>query len=189
MSLKTAEDIMVPIDEYPLVDSEATLWEVAIRLHESRREPVANGKIPYQAVLVADDQGNIVGKVGQMAIMRGLQPRSQVLGDLNTLSRAGVSEAVLESMLDGSRSLQMDFPDLCRAAAATPVKNVMHPVTEHIEVTATIAEVIHKLIAFQSLSALVTRDGHPIGLVRLADLCDEVVRQMLEATPPFQERG
>ncbi len=168
---------MVLLDEYPIVDSSATVLDAVNRLSESRRKSDPDRQ-PFQAVLVADKNGNIVGKIGQMALLRALEPKSHVACDQNTLNRAGVGDAAMETTLRHFRSLQLGLLEMCIGAATLPVRIIMHPFKEHIDVSAPICEVIHKMRMWQTLSVLVTDKDRPIGLVRLVDLCDEVMEQM-----------
>jgi hypothetical protein len=168
---------MVPIDQCPIVDSSATVLDAVIRLTESRSNS-DQGRQLYQAVLIADKSGKIIGKLGQLALLRALEPRSHVVDDQDTLDRAGVSDSIMEAALSHSRVLQGGFSEMCLAAAALPVRFVMLPFKEHIDVDAPISEVIHQMLTRRTLSVLITQEGHPVGLVRLSDLCDEVMRQM-----------
>jgi len=177
MSMSRAADLMVPIGQYPIVDSSATVLDAVIRLDESRCNS-DQGRQPYQAVLVADENGMIIGKLGQLALLRALEPRSHVADDHDALKRAGVGDALMETALDHFRSLHPGLPEICLGAAALPVRSVMLPFKEHIDVDAPICDVIHQMLVSQTLSVLITQEGAPVGLVRLSDLCDEVVSQM-----------
>jgi len=181
MTLRKARDLMVLLDEYPIVDSSATILDAVTRLEESRRNTV-EGKQPFQAVLVADEKGDIVGKVGQFALLKALEPKSRVSGDQDALARAGVSDAIMETALDHYRSFQSELADMCTGAAGMPVSSIMTPFGEHIDIDTAICEVVHRMLEWQTMSVLVTKNDHPVGLVRLADLCDEVMRQMRHTT-------
>ncbi|UCC43920.1 MAG: CBS domain-containing protein [Candidatus Zixiibacteriota bacterium] len=177
MTLRKARDLMVPIDQYPIVDSSATVLDAVIRLDKSRRS-LEPGRQPYQAVLVADKEGKIVGKLGQLALLRSLEPRSLVVDDQNTLKKAGVSNSIMEAALSHYRVLQQELSEMCLGAAAMPVRSVMLPFREHVDVEAPVREVIHQMLVWQTLSVLVTQEDRPVGLIRLSDLCDEVMKQM-----------
>ena len=177
MTVNTAGDLMVPIDQYPILDSSATVIDAVIRLDESRRNS-DQGRQPYQAVLIADKNGNIIGKLGQLALLRALEPRSVVVDDQNTLKKAGVSNSIMEAALSHYRVLQGELSEMCHGAAALPVRFVMIPFKEHVNVDTPIHAVIHQILAWQTLSVLVTREDRPVGLIRLSDLCDEVMKQM-----------
>lgn len=177
MSKRKAKDLMVPLDEYPTVDSSATVLDAVMTLSEFR-QAMPSGRHPYQAVLVVNKDGNVVGKLGQFALLKALEPRSHVVDDLAALTRAGVSDNILETVLDHFRVFQHELSEMCISAAALPVKNVMRPIVEHVNEDTPICDVIHQMVIWQTLSILVTREGKPIGLVRLVDLCDEVMKEM-----------
>ena len=181
MNNKTAGDLMVPLDAYPVVNASATVLDAVIRLEASRRS-MGPGRQPFQAVLIADDNGFIIGKLGQLALLRALEPGLRTFGDKDTLERAGVSDTILETALDHLRAFQRGFPEMCQGAAHLPVRKVMHPVREHIDIGASIGEVIHRMVSWQTLSVLVTENDRPVGLVRLSDLCDAVIAEMRRTT-------
>jgi hypothetical protein len=182
MNTKTAGDLMVPLDEYPVVEESSTVLEAVIRLRESRKN-MESERQPYQAVLVADGTGRIIGKLGQMAMLKALEPRSQILGDRDTLDKAGVGDKILETALDHMRTFQHDFSELCKGAAALPVAKAMSPVREHIDIRMPASEVVHRMVAWRTLSILVTENNRPVGLVRLSDLCDAVITEMCRTAP------
>ena len=179
MKNKTAKDLMVPLNEYPVVDSSATVLDAVIRLDKSRRN-MEPGRQPFQAVLVADENGKIIGKVGQLAILKILEPGRRVFGDLDTLDKAGVSDQIMQTAMDHLRSFQYEFSEMCKGATALPVYRVMQPIREHMDIGASIHEVIHWMVAWQTLSVLVTENDCPVGLVRLSDLSDAVIAEMLQ---------
>jgi CBS domain-containing protein len=177
MNTKTAGDIMVTLDEYPVITDSATVLDAVVLLDESRRN-MDPGRQPFQAVLVADIDGNIVGKLGQLAILKALEPSRQVFKDPHALEKAGVSDLIIKAALDNTRPFQRELSELCKKAAGLPVRQAMHPFNEHIERNTPINEVIHKMVEWQTLSILVTENNRPTGLVRLSDLCDEVIKEM-----------
>ncbi len=177
MSVKNAGDTMVPLGEYPIVDSSATVLEAVIKLDESRRN-TKPGRQPYQAVLVANKSGQIIGKLGQFALLKALEPKSRVSDDQDTLIRAGVSDTLMETALDHFRSFQQGLSEMCLGSSTLPVRSVMTPFREHVDKTSPICEVVHKLLEWHTLSVLVTLNNKPVGLVRLSDLCNEVIKQL-----------
>jgi len=178
--MKNAGDLMVPLSEYPIVESSAKIMEAVIRLDDSRRNTEI-GKQPYQAVLVVGKNGQVIGKLGQFALLKTLGLWSRVSGDKDALNRAGVSDELMATALDHFRTLQVGLSEMCVGASDLPVCSIMTPFAEHIDIDTPICEVVHKMLEWQTLSILVTENDCPIGLVRLSDLCDEVIRQMRQA--------
>jgi CBS domain-containing protein len=177
MDKKTVKDLMVPLDEYPLVRDNATLLDAALALDEALKN-LPPGRQPYRAVLVTDKDGRVIGKIGQWIFLKALEPKYGVLGDLGKLARAGVSAEVIASMMEHYRLFQDNLSDSCRRASAMKVTDVMHPVAESIDETAPLSEAIHQLVIGQTLSVLVTRQGQITGLLRLSDLFDAITEYM-----------
>ena len=177
MNNKTAGDLMVPLDEYPVVDAEATVLEAVTKLETSRLSMEA-GRQPFRAVLITDKKGNIIGKLGQLTLLRALEPNRRNIADQATLDRAWVNDTIIETALDHIRAFQHEFTEMCRGMAHLPVRRIMHPVGEHIDIGASIDQVIHRMVAWQRLSLLVTQNEKPVGLVRLSDLSDAVISEI-----------
>ncbi len=177
MNKTIVRELMVPLDDYAVVPDTATLLD-AVKALDRAQERLPAGRQPHRAVLVADKSGAIVGKIGQLGFLKGLEPKYNMLGDLDTLARAGVSDILVSTMRDHFRYFEDTFSDICQRGAVIPVRDVMHAVREGIDESATLSEALHQLVMWQQLSLLVTRGGRVTGLIRLSDLFDEVARQM-----------
>jgi len=181
MKSKTASDLMTPLDKYPVVDISATVIDAVLKLEKSRRN-MEPGRQPFQAILVADGEGRIVGKLGQLTLLKALLPGHRNLVDRDTLEKAGVSDTIIETALDHLRAFQHEFSEMCARDSALPVREVMHPIREHIDISASMGEVIHSMVVWQTLSLLVNESGRPVGLVRLSDITDAVIAEMVRST-------
>ena len=179
MSAKKVKDLMLPLDEYAIVNEEATLLEAVLALDEAQEKLPANMQ-PHRAVLVVNFEGKVVGKLGHLAFLRALEPKYSLLGDLPTLSRAGLSSEFVTSMIENMRLWQEDLTDVCKQACHTKVKKVMRPVAENIDENASLSEAIHKMIMWQTLSILVKRRDEVVGILRLSDLYAELAKTMKE---------
>lgn len=177
MDEKKIKDLMVPIDEYPIVKEDATLLDVVIAL-ENALSRLPPGRQPYRAVLVADGGGKIVGKIGQLAFLMALEPKYNLLGDLEKLQTAGLSPDLVSLVMDHYRFFEERLSDVCQRRSSMRAADAMHPVSESVDEKASVADAIHKIVMWQQLSLLVTRGDEVVGLIRLADLYDEVAMQM-----------
>jgi CBS domain-containing protein len=181
MDNKRVRELMVPIDEYPTVSTEASLLEAIEALNRAQRAQQP-GRQPFRAVLVKDASGRVVGKIGQLAFLRALQPKQNVMRDMEKMTNAGVSAEVIDSMMEHFRFFEDTFSDLCVRGLSLRVVDAMHPIAEAVNEDTTLPEAIHKIVLWQQLSLLVVRGEVAVGLLRLSDLCDEVARQMKQAT-------
>jgi hypothetical protein len=176
---KFVKDIMLPISEYALISVEATVYDAFIALKESQKK-LPKERQPHRAVLVTDEAGKIVGKLGHLGFLRALEPRYKDLGQLDMISKAGLTKEFITSMMSNFGLMQDDLEDIRIRTKKIKMKDVMRPVTENVDINDTINEAIHKIIMFQTLSALVTEGDKIVGILRLSDLFDEVSRNILK---------
>lgn len=177
MNEPKVRDLMVPIDEYPAITPEMSLLDAILALNEVQKKRPSHLQ-PYRAVLVADSDGRIIGKLGQLAFLKSLEPRNTIMGDLEKLHNAGVSDDIVSTMIGHYRFFEEALPTLCARGRDLRVRDAMHPITESIDESANLCEAISKIVLYQQLSILVSRGDKAVGLLRLSDLCDEVARQM-----------
>ncbi len=177
---KRVKDVMLPLSEYAVVSEDATLREALEALNEAQQGLPA-GREPHRAVLVVDRNRKIVGKAGQLTFLKALEPKSSVLGDLNTLTNAGVTSESVSSMIDNIEFWQDSISANCQRAASMKIKHFMIPTTESIDENAPLIKAIHKIVLWQTLSVLVTSRGEVIGILRLSDLFTEIAASIQAA--------
>lgn len=177
METQTVKELMMPLSEYALVPRSATLKEALRIMRETRKRLVGERHGP-RAVLVVDDQKRVVGQLGHLDILRALEPKYSHMGDLDLLSRAGVSDQLVRSLMDNMKLWESTLDDACRRAAAQPVAHLMQPIAESIAADASVSEAIHKVLLSQSMRLLVTENDQVVGVLRLADLVADVARRI-----------
>jgi CBS domain-containing protein len=179
MKTKYVKDIMLPLDEYAVVSENATLYESFLVLEEAQKK-LPSKRQPHRAVLVVNDKNKIVGKLGHRGFLLALEPKYDQLGNLDIVSKSGLSKDYITSMMANFGLWQADMDDIRRRIKSIKIKDVMRPVTERIDRNAPIHEAIHKIILTQTLSILVAEGDDIVGILRLSDLFDEVSREILE---------
>jgi len=175
----TVKDLMVPLAEYTRVSEEATLYEAVIAL-EKVQETFDPKKHWHRAVLVFDENNKIVGKLGQLDILRALEPKYAEMGDLGPLSRTGFSPQFLRSMLEKFSLWDKSLSDICNKAARVKVAGIMYTPTEgeYVEESASLGEAVHQLVMGHHQSLLVTQGAEIVGILRLVDVFKEVCDTM-----------
>ncbi|MCB2229090.1 CBS domain-containing protein [bacterium] len=173
MKQETVADLMIPLDAYPAVADDATMAAVVSAMRDAARE-LGAGKHPARAVLVRNAGGAIVGQIGHLDVIRGLELRAHLQENLGTLSMAGVSGEVLDSLEDNLNLLDERFEDVCRRAALIPAGRIMRPIGESIDENSTLSEAMHRLVRWQTPRILVVRSGVVVGVLRLADVIDRL---------------
>lgn len=170
---KKVKDVMLPISSYPTVNVKGTLLD-AVRALENAQKDRPPEIEPYRAVLVVDDDGKIIGKIGQLAFLKALEPKYNIVVDIDKLTQANLSSEFIETIMDHYDLWRESFFDVCGKAHTVLVKDIMMPVVQNISQDASIAEAIHKIIMWQTLSILVTDGNKIVGILRLSDLYKEI---------------
>ena len=179
METRSVKELMIPLGEYAVVPSDASLVD-AVRTLKAVERRLHPDRQPARAVLVVDSEGAVIGQLGHLEILQALESKYGLLGDLGVLSKAGVSEELVESLIQNLSFWRGDLGDVCRRARATKVSELMRPIEESITEEAPLSEAIHKMVICQSMRILVTRGGGVVGVLRSADLF-EAVSDILEA--------
>ena len=181
MRSKNIRDLMVSLEMYPQVAKGASVYDALMALDKAQAN-LPTGRQKYRAVLIKDAGGTIIGKIGQLAFLKALEPRYHPEDDIGELEIAGVSEDHISTMMESMRLVMDDLANLKDRAEAVHVEKVMHPVTESIDVGNNLADAIHLLIKYQTISLLVKENNRVIGLLRLSDMLDEITREIKEET-------
>jgi len=170
---KYVVDVMLPLDEYTVVSENDNLYDAFVALEKSKMN-LPPGRHSHKAVLVINDKKEIVGKLGHLGFLKALDPGYQNIGQLDMLSKAGLTKEFVTSMMRNYELLQDDLSDIRRRTRSIKISDVMHPIIEHIDINDSINEAIHKMIVWQALSVPVTKGSKVVGILRLADLFDTV---------------
>lgn len=181
METITVEELMVPLDEYPAVSEDATLFDAVMALEKAQEE---FDRMPYQylhrAILVFDKNKRIVGKISQLDVLRSLEPKYGEMGDMRAFSRAGFSPDFIKSMLERFSLCDRSLSNMCGTAAKSKIKDFMYTPTggEYVEEETLLCEAIHQLVMGHHQSLLVTRGGEIVGILRLTDVFKKVFQVM-----------
>jgi len=164
---------MLSLREYAVVSEDDTLLDALLALDQAQIN-LPSDRQPHRAVLVKNKQGKIVGKLGHLGFLKALEPKYSILGDVGQLSKSGLSSEFIESMMENYRFWQEKPTEVRNRARHLKIKQVMKPVKENIDENSTLAEAVHQMVMWQTLSILVTKDNHVVGILRLSDLFAEV---------------
>lgn len=169
------KELMVPLDQYVCVSEEATLYEAVVSLEEAQAKYASKG-YPHRAVLICDKNNKVIGKLGQLDVLRCLEPRYSELIDLKKVSGFGLSAEFMRSMMDKYELWKAPLEDLCLKAARVKLGSVVKAPLEgeFIDQDATLDQAVHQLIMGHHQSLLVTSQGRVVGIFRLTDVFKEV---------------
>ena len=173
MKSSNLKGIMVPLEEYATVSEDANILE-AIKALEDAQKAFDPKRYRHRAVLVADKQDRIVGKLSQHDIIQALEPRYKESKEhkKGALDHLGFGSKFIEAVSLQYSEWDRPLQDLYKKAFEQKVKSFMYKPTqdEYINVSAGMDETIHQLIIGKHHSLLVTDGDVIVGVVRLTDV-------------------
>ncbi|MCP3953287.1 MAG: CBS domain-containing protein [Desulfobacterales bacterium] len=176
-------DLVVPLSEYATIPLGASLLE-AVEALESAQEEFDATKYRHRAILVLDETGHVIGKIGQLDALRALEPKYCEMVEGNAATRLGFSAKFLKSMCEQYDLFNKPMDDLCKKAATLKAEDCMDELheNEYIDINATLDMAIHQLVMGHHQS-LIVRDGDSIvGILRLTDVFVAVFHAMKECS-------
>ncbi len=182
MKSKKVKDLMVSVMEYATVSEEATLFE-AVKALEAAQKNLGKDRFKHRGVLIYDKNNKIIGKLGQLDILKALEPKYFKMQDRPGMKGLGFSKQFMKSMLDNFRLLDGAMSNICKKAGETKVSTfVVTPGEgEFVDENDSIDEAIHQLVMGQHQSLLVTdKIGDIVGILRLTDIFSTICQSMHE---------
>ena len=175
------KDLMVPLAEYATVKENATLYEAVLALEEAQEKfEDKHTRYRHRAILILDNDGQVVGKLSQLDVLRALEPKYQKMIQGEGLHRYGFAKEFEQSILEKFGLFANPLDDLCRKAGEKNVKEFMYTPSEgeYVAEDASLAVAIHQLVVGHHQSLIVTRDKKIVGILRLTDVFAAVFHQM-----------
>lgn len=175
------KDLMVPISEYATVSEGATLFDAYLAL-EKAQEEYDHNKYRHRAILVLDKDRRVIGKIGQLDVLRALEPKNEQEELFEDIRKFAFSDKFILSLREERLMQKEPLADICRKAGQIKVEDLMRTPTEgeFIEETASFDTAIHQLVRGSHMSLLVTRGGDIIGILRLTDVFAAIFHTMKE---------
>lgn len=180
MERKTVKDLMVPIDEYATVTVGTSLLDAILAL-EKAQEAYTDSKYQHRAILVLDEQKNVVGKIGQLRVLKAIETRYDLDNGFNELKNFGFSETYINRKKEYDR---LKGPILNRNAlkitSKKKVEDFMQQPTpgEFVQEDCSLDVAIHRLVSGTHLSLLVTRNDKIVGVLKMAEVFAAVFHEM-----------
>ena len=181
MSDFLVKELMVPLSEYATVLEGSTLFDAVLAL-EKAQEEFDHTKYKHRGVLILDKNNRVIGKLGQLDVLRALEPKDEDSGEIKKLSQFGFSYNFVHKLRKQQRLKAAPLKDLCSKASKLRVEDFMQTPSEgeFIDQGETLEAAIMQLVMGHHLSLLVTRDNRIVGLLRLTDAFAAVFHTMKE---------
>lgn len=160
-------DLMVELDKFPHVSGNASLRDVFAKLH------AASGSSElFRNILVLDDKGRLLGTLGLKNVMHALLPDYLRQGAAHYEGSSSDVSALAVLW-------QEDCEEQCREASKILAKNHVSPIAATIGADDPITKAAF-LFATTPVNVLPVVEGKQvIGVIRLVDVFDEVVIEVL----------
>ena len=181
MSDYRVKELMVPLSEYATVPEGSTLFDAVLAL-EKAQEEFDHTKYKHRGVLILDKDKRVIGKLGQLDVLRALEPKDEDPGELDELNQFGFSSNFVHQLRTHWLLKAAPLKDLCNKASKLKVENFMQTPSEgeFIEQEASLEMAVMQLVMGHHISLLVTREKEIIGVLRLTDAFAAVFHTMKE---------
>jgi CBS-domain-containing membrane protein len=175
------KELMVPLSEYATVPEGSTLFDAVLAL-EKAQEEFDHTKYKHRGVLILDKNQRVIGKLGQLDVLRALEPKDEDSGEINRLRQFGFSANFVQKLHKEQRMSAAPLKDLCSKATKLRVEDFMQTPSEgeFIEHEASLELAVMQLVTGLHISLLVTRDEKIIGILRMTDVFAAVYHTMKE---------
>jgi len=175
------KDLMVPLSEYATVQIGSTLFEAVMAL-EKAQEEFDHTQYRHRAVLILGRNGQAVGKLTQVDVLRALESESSGPDEAHDLRQLGFGGQVILAVKKQKICSNVSMRDLCKQAVRIKVEDLMQTLSkgEYVEETTPVDVAIHQLLDGNHLSLMVTRQDRMVGILRLSDVFAAVFHTMKE---------
>lgn len=175
MKNELVKDLMIPLSAYATVSEDATLSEAVLALKQSQAD-FDQDKYRHRAILVMDNNQQIVGKVNLQAILKSLEPKYDDMFSDSEPAHMGFTRKYQKAIFESMKLWQDPLDKICEKAEQISVKSLMVPPKESamIELDAPLGEAVHQLVLGRHQSLMVTTDNKVIGVLRLTDVYEFV---------------
>lgn len=181
MSDYLVKELMVPLSEYATVPEGSTLFDAVLAL-EKAQEEFDHTKYKHRGILILNKENRVIGKLGQLDVLRALEPKDANPGEINELSQFGFSSNFVHKLRKQRRLKAAPLKDLCSKASKLKVEDFMQTPSEgeYIEQEASLEMAVMQLVMGHHISLLVTRNKEIIGVLRLTDAFAAIFHTMKE---------
>ena len=170
MSNYLVKELMVPLSEYATVPEGSTLFDAVLAL-EKAQEEFDHTKYKHRGVLILDKDKRVIGKLGQLDVLRALEPKDEDPCEIRELRQFGFSSKFVHKLRKQQRTKAKPLKDLCRKAAELKVEAFIQAPSEgeFIEQETSLEAAVMQLVLERHLSLLITADKGIVGVLRLTD--------------------
>ncbi len=174
MELKTAGELMIPLDKYPHIPYWFTLRQAMVEMEKYQLDVLGKKSLP-RFVLVFDEKYQLLGLIRRRDILRGLE--TQAL----TSKIGGYKRRLFESKRreDFSKVPTGKLVEELKENSERQVSDIMHPIVNSVEHQDHLLKVINDMVEHNLSLMPVIKDGKVAGVVRSVDVLREIASHVL----------
>ena len=169
---KTALEVMIPLDDYTIIDPDSTVTDGIIGLKKSFESALATGKVMetgHRSIVVIDTNGNVVGMLSIFDLIKALQPAYLSFPKPSTADSLQYSPVFWSGL----------FTLQSKGIGQKKIKDVMSGPGRTIDGTTNLMEIANLMVTAHVRRVVVTHKGQPVGIVREQELFFELARILL----------
>ncbi|MBW2369841.1 MAG: CBS domain-containing protein [Deltaproteobacteria bacterium] len=176
------KDFMVPLSEYATVSKEGTLKD-AVEALEKAQESFDQSRYRHRAVLVFDENDQVVGKISQLDILKALEPKYAEIGLTKGMAKFGFGQKFIQTLQEQFMPWVEPLKNLKKRADELKVKEFMYTPKdgEYVDENDTLQSGIHRLVVGHHQSLLVTKGAEIVGVLRVTDVFSNVFNMIFRA--------
>jgi Mg/Co/Ni transporter MgtE len=169
METKTAGELMIPLDEYPHIPYWFTVRQAIALIQHSELE-IGGKKSLARAVLVFDEEYQLLGMIRRRDIIRGIDPKT-ILGNSDDNPQSPFSVEIDPNLLEISYD---KLVNVLKEQAEKPVSEVMIPIDHAVEQDDHLLKIMFEMNHHNFSMMPVTKDGAVVGVIRTVEVISEL---------------
>ncbi|WP_243545381.1 CBS domain-containing protein [Pseudodesulfovibrio tunisiensis] len=166
---KTAAEVMIPIEDYTVIDENSTIKDAILALQEAKKRLLATDRLidsVHRSVLVRRRDGSLAGI---------LSPRN-LIGAVRPEYLSAPKPSTADSLQYSAMFWQGLFTSRTREVVAQPVSSFMSDNPPSVDAKANLMDVADTLVTNGVRRLIVTENGKDVGVVREQELFFEISR-------------
>jgi hypothetical protein len=181
MEKMKVRELMVPIDRFPKISHEDAFYDALLKLEDSQ-EKYLKGEKEQRILLVEDENGQVMGKISPIDLLRGLEPNYDKAEVREDLTRFGLGYT-LKSMREQYRLWQTPFGDLCRKARDVKIKDFLTTASieeQSVNINDSLVKAFDWFVIGRHDSLFVFDGQELVGILRFSDVYKKISITMKE---------
>jgi CBS domain-containing protein len=174
MEKMKVRDLMVPVDRFPKISANASLYEALSSLEEVQ-DAFLSEKSEQRILLVENEEGHVIGKISPIDLFRGLERNYAKVNYEESLRNFGLTY-ISDAMQKDYNLWQSPFKDLCRKAGNVHVKDFLNMPTDgqSVDTENNLSKCFHLFVMNRHDALFVLENNKLVGMLLFSDVYAKV---------------